>query len=490
MARLACVRVAHLALQILRQREQVEQGPMVVIDRDRPTGRVLELNAAAAALGIFRGLRYSQVLALAADVCAGTVDRATRSQALAQIETQLRRCSPAVERCSYEDGVFFVDIRGLERLYTTFSAWCAAVHQVLPDWELQIVHGWSRAALLVASLRAPSRPLPNERAERNWLRRQALAALPLPGRDAQKLSLLGVDRIGAFVDLPKPHVARRFAKQTVALYELVACIDELPVQGQPPPEVPQIGREYQPAIKRNDTLARAIAALLPPLMQTLRGTVQWVHALDIQLCDENGALHRELIQVGNVNRDPLLWRRLIELRFASFAAPPIERVTIAPLVRQAQGVQLPLDLSVHDASQPRVDALALDRCIGLLQAEFGAAAVYRLAVRSGWVPEQRFERVPVTGWSDLRAGTELPPADGRSIVRIRRLGVQHDRDATPWPSRSGAERERIWGPFLVSAQWWTDQPVERAYYYRSESDGALRWYYRTAVSVQVQGSVE
>ena len=490
MARLACVRVAHLALQILRRREQADRRPTVVIERDRPTGRVLELNAAAAALGIFRGLRYSQVLALAADVCAGTVDRATRSRALEQIETQLRRCSPAVERCVYEDGVFFVDIRGLERLYTTFSAWCEAVHRVLPDWELQIVHGWSRAAVLVASLQAPSRLPTSERSERIWLRQQPLAALPLPGRDAQKLNLLGVDRIGAFVDLPQPHIARRFAKQTLALHELVARSDELPVQGQLPPEVPQVGREYQPAIKRNDTLARAIAALLPSLMLALRGTVQWVHALDIRLCDENGALHRELIQVGNVNRDPLLWRRLIELRFASFAAPPIERVAIAPLVRQAQGVQLALDLSVPGASQPRVDALALDRCIGLLQAEFGAAAVYRLAVRSGWVPEQRFECVPVTGWSDLRAAGELTPALDRSIVRIRRLGVQRDRTATPWQAHSKTQPDRVWGPFLVSAQWWTDQPVERAYYYRSESEGTLRWYYRTAAAVHVQGSVE
>ena len=137
MDRLACVNVISLPLQLLAHRhpDWVEDGPMVVVDRDEPNGTIEWVDKQARRARIRPGMRYAEGLSLRGDLRAGTVDAAEVQEAVDELLERLRDYSPFVEPSDDQPGVFWVDAAGLEGVFASLEGWAEAIEGALRQEE-------------------------------------------------------------------------------------------------------------------------------------------------------------------------------------------------------------------------------------------------------------------------------------------------------------------------------------------------------------------
>jgi hypothetical protein len=367
---------------------------------------------------------------------------------------------------------------------------------------------------------APS-AFPSSQAERAWMRGRPLSLLPLDSRDAQRLELLAVARVGQLLDLTDEHVRRRFARSTRELRAFLAGSEDLvPVQGVNTDRGVRQTRAFEPPIRGTSQLVREIERAMQRILTTLLHQGGWVQAISIEICTEAGTTHRELIRCGRATREFAYLRRLIDLRFERVRLERGRGSFIQSLMVDAEvgrgevkqgelGLQggAMLDSSADSAAgrrrepEPRdgevmsagvgrredisAHADRLDRTVATLQAELGAAAVGRIELIPGRFPENRFIIVPLAHGRDvLEPGNTTVPGGGahtagrapRTCARIRRLLLEEG--AVP-PAEVQALRSAppVRGPFLVGSEWWRGKTSERIYEYRLKEHGEMVWGY-------------
>ena len=124
MRRLACVDLPALPLQLLlREHPDWRRGPVAVVDRDRPHGKILWVNERARKTRILPGMRYAAALSLSGALRAAEVPPACISAAVEAALRALQRHSPGVEPRREEPGIFWLGASGIERLYGSFALW-------------------------------------------------------------------------------------------------------------------------------------------------------------------------------------------------------------------------------------------------------------------------------------------------------------------------------------------------------------------------------
>jgi protein ImuB len=116
--RMACIDVPAFPLQLLlRKHPDWRLHPAAVVDADTPQGTILWVNEKARAAGISTGMRYAAGLSLAAGLRAAVVTPKEIEGEVADLAELLRRFTPSVEPAKDEPGVFWLDAKGLERLF-------------------------------------------------------------------------------------------------------------------------------------------------------------------------------------------------------------------------------------------------------------------------------------------------------------------------------------------------------------------------------------
>src|SRR5688500_7139672 len=115
--RVACVDLPAFPLQLLLRREPAWRAlPVVVVDEDRPQGRVLWARDGARANRVLPGQRYATALALAPGLRAGVVPPEEIAQAQTALAERLHALSPEVMRAD-EPGTFWLGGAGMASLY-------------------------------------------------------------------------------------------------------------------------------------------------------------------------------------------------------------------------------------------------------------------------------------------------------------------------------------------------------------------------------------
>lgn len=89
------------------------------------------MNEKARRQRVLPGQRYAAALALATELDVGTVSVAKIEDRVGFITDLLRRFSPEVEPAHHEPGVFWMNARGLGRLYPSLEKWSDAVQAAL-----------------------------------------------------------------------------------------------------------------------------------------------------------------------------------------------------------------------------------------------------------------------------------------------------------------------------------------------------------------------
>jgi len=486
---LACLDLPALPLQLVWRREPAWRAhPVVVIDEDRPQGRVLWACERAREAGVLLGQRYAHALSLCAGLRARVVPPEQIEAAVAELRTALHKLSPRVE--PGEPGTFWLDGDGLERIFEDprgrprGTAWAAAIAAAVAALGLRgtVVVGTSRFSTyaIAREVRGGVVVLPGPDPERARAAAVPLARLEIEPKLREALARLGVTTVGQMVRLPGGGILERFGREAHRLYQLAAGERWDPLVPVAPPEAPD---ERVLLDEEDDDIDRLVFAMKAPLDRLLARLAARGRAL--------AALHVELTLKHAVGR--------VEARAEQIrpAAPTLDARSLVGLVRLrltgappaapvnalrvwADDVAASREQLALFAARPRRDLRAADEALARVRAELGDDAVVRAVLRDGHLPEASF------GWERLVHAVHAAPSPPLVRPLVRRLLPRPQ----PLPPQARQVRDdgwlltglehgsvlRIKGPYVVSGGWWTHE-LHREYHYAELRRGDCLWVY-------------
>jgi protein ImuB len=502
--RVACVDVPVLPLQLVwRAHPDWRAQPVVIVDEDRPQGRVLWACERARAGRVLPGMRYAHALSLAAGLRAQVVPPEQIAAAMTAIAAALRRCSPAVESAgaggAADDaaaGTFWLDGAGLARLYPddagapTGTRWAGAIAAAAASQgvEAAVVVGFTRFATYALARAARRRitVLPTDADERAAARAVPLARLDVDARLRDALARLAVTTVGDLVRLPGGGILERFGREAHRLYQLAAGERWDPLVPEPPPEAPDERVLLDEPERDVERLVFAIKAAVDRLLARLAARHRAVATLHLELTLHQGVQANQVIagRAAHAIRpaaptlDARALLRLVHLRLDG--APP--ETGVIGVRAWADDVAATREQLGLFAERPRRDLRAADEALARLRAELGDDAVVKAVVRDAHLPEARF------GWARLdrvvpaRAAGGARPLVRRILSRPAMLPPQSPNVRDDGWLLSGLEHGavvRLHGPFVVSGGWWAPGPGEvcREYHFAETRRGTCLWVY-------------
>lgn len=493
---MACVDLPQLPLQVLlRRRPGWREGPVAVVEQDRPQGRVLWVDERARARGVLPGVRYAAALSLAPGLRADVVPPAEIASAVAGLCARLRAFTPHVEPARQEPGVFWLDAGGLERLWPSLETWASAVACDLESagFVATVVVGFGRfGTYALARSRRGVHVLGSEAEERAAARAVPLERIVIEPEHRDTLARLGVRTVGDFLDLPREGVGLRFGPELERLHGLASGERVVPLQPEradPPPMAREVLDHPEASVER---VLGVVERLLGPLLDEVgRRNGKAVAALELGLRFERLGDHIESLRPAAPSLDARLLLELARLRLGALQRLPDAVGEVVLVAREAEPDprQPPLV-----GSDRRRDLAAAERALSRVRARFGEDAVVRARLREGHLPEASFawEFVERLGAPVLRG---LPSARLVRRIYARPLPLPRRPRQEPdgWMLR-GLEQgpvDRIEGPYVISGGWWA-RPVHREYHFAETRKGELLWVYYDRLRRQwfLQGRVE
>lgn len=484
MDRLACLELHSFPLQlVLRTRADWRGQPAGIVERDAPQGLILWVNEEARAAGVLPGQRFGAALGLCAELRAATITTGEVESGVADLVRELQAFTPAVEPCAEEPGVFWLELRGLERLFGTPREWGEAVLERLHGlgFHGHLAVGFSRFAVYAGAkaIGRSSLAVFEDRAhETRVTAGVGLARLPIdPGaRDA--LAKLAITTIGAFARLPSGGILQRFGADVHRLHRMAAgAFDEdvapaeelVPHAAHVDLDLPESSRDA--ILVHAEELVRHLCA---PLVRNGEGVSSITLRLDVDdgtVCEEHVVPASATCDVDWLMR---LLRMRIEGRVLARGANRIE-VTLARVPLRAEQATL------FAASKRRSDRAAA-KAFSALRATYGEEAVVRARPASAHLPEYRF------AWErcDGLASAAPAPVHDPQLVRCFLAAPlplpprgRHEPDGWLLRGVTHGSVTRLHGPHRVSGGWWRAE-VRREYYFAELSSGEVAWIYYDA----------
>jgi protein ImuB len=505
--RLACVDLPAFALQLLlRRHPEWSAYPVAVVAEDKPQGLILQVNESARRCGVLPGLRYAAGFSLARGLRAGEVPPAEIQQAMVALTQRLIRFTPEVEPSQPEPGVFWLNGKGLQRLYTTPQKWAGAIYKDIKTQRLQasLVIGFSRfGTYAVAKEKQGITVFANAAEERAAAHKVPLDRLGIETKFRDTLFKLGIKTVGGLLSLPSSGLRERFGAHAHRLYRMAAgdlwtpldpCIPEEPVVQKHLLDDPESDATR---------LLFLIKQLLHPILATLAARTQALSALWLGLLIDRGDWFKEQIRPAAPTLEAVQILDLVRLRLESlkFAAGVNEiELTAEPCAATVEQLRL-------FAEQPKRDFDSANRALARLRAEFGAAAVVQAKLKDGHLPEARFTwepldqiKLPENGLNGAKRLNDLNGLNSsKTLVRritekpILLAGGPCNTHEDGWlllgPKHGSIDK--LTGPYVYSGGWW-NREIQRDYYFAETRRGDLLWLYYDRVRRRwfLQGSVE
>ena len=438
--RLACLAVEEPALAILRQRRAPPHAPLAAVDRLGPTGTVLAACPRARRKGVACGTPLAAARARAPDLHAGAVSYDDLRRFAAALFTGLSDTTPFVEpllrpgaptppprdapptrAATLDAGTFFLDARGLSRLYGSADGFRHRVETFLRERNLPgtVIVGFHRLRVLALARRGgPGRVFYDPAEEARAAGALPLGVLPLDPRTRARLERLGIGTVGALAALPAAELRARFGPAAARLHERLhrdGLVPLAPLSVHPPV---RLTRDLDPPDAHAERLVFLCKELIDEACRVVRRRLHTVAALRLRLVLDRPAAD-----------DPFGPRRTLRLRLAP-AHPTLDAASLLDLVRLRLSA-LPLDGCVARieltaetrpatprqlplVDRPTRDLAAARAALARVEAAFGPGAVTVAALRPDPVPHRRAVFVP----PDLRAPPRpQPPGDSAPLVR-------------------------------------------------------------------------
>ncbi|MCB9507512.1 MAG: DNA polymerase Y family protein [Myxococcales bacterium] len=481
---IACVNVPALPLQVLARRHaDWVESPMAVVDADRPTGRVCWVSQRAWTAGVRPGMRYAAALSLCGELRAGEVSVDEVRGALDGLARELGRFSPSVERSAEHEGVFWVDVRGLGRLYSSLEQWADALERALTGlgYRSTLVVGYDRFSVYaLAVARHRVRVSRSREEEASFVRRVPLERLRLEPGLLAALDGLGLRTLGELIRLPRAQVSRRLGAAAERLYVQLREGSSVPVQAEVESESRR--REVQLGYAERDSgrILRRVESELPGLMGVLLAAGEVLvelrlgFELERAVGERAGVELEESIRPATPTLDEGLILDLVRLRLDSVpVSSGVVRLWLEARSRVAvreQGSLL--------SERPRRDLAVANRALAQLRAEFGDGAV------GAWVCGDGHLVDVATRWEPFVALRPAKPRQsGGEVSLIRRvfgapqaLPPRPRQEPDGWLVRGPRLGPVVWSSpeQIVAGGWWATE-VQREYRFLETSKGHLLW---------------
>lgn len=486
---IACVNLPAFPLQcVLRDHPDWKEDPVVVVENDRPTSRILWANRAARALRITYGTRFSQAQSLASRLKAQVVTSERIQAASESIFRNLLLDSPAVEPVAKWPGFFWIDPNGLTNLYGPPTSWVGRVGTRLTEdaWVPAIVVGWERHhAFVISRSRTGPHVLPNREAERSLAFATPLTHLDLPSSLRDPLRKLDVRTVGEFARLPLEGLRVRWGAAAGELHELVTGRAWQPFHPQLPPVPAETTVPVDPPDDDHNRLLFGLKGPLHALASEREKRSEGIVAVELTFRLDHAPAHTERIETAEPTLDVLRLLDLIRLRLAGLdLAAPVEEMHLRLATREVHPAQLALL-----KAKPKRDPIAAANALARVRAAFGDESLRRAEPASNPLPEGRFRWVPFGELPALEpaAGEESDSAAGSPFPLVRSLLSR----PTPLPDLPAHERERwlgprgavthMLGPDRIATGWWKE-PARRDYYFVETKTGEVLWIFLDRVS--------
>jgi protein ImuB len=482
MDRLACINVAALPLQILlRIHPTWIHLPVAVVEDDRPQASVLYLNAQAHRAGIRSGQRYAAALALAGNLQAGTVSQPQIEDAVRSLTERLRRHSPHVEPASGMPGVFWVDVRGLDRLYSSLRVWADAVRAELHSMGMKaaVAVGFSRFGVYALAMAHPGTLVSEDAAqEQARVQKIPLDRLNLAPEVCDRLLMLGVITVGDFLHLPSEGIRTRFGPEIDEMYQLAMGNRWAPLRPVPAEKLHTRSIEFDEPESNAERLVFVIKRVLDGLVMTLARQASAAAGVSLEMKLQNRTVRTEYVRPAAATLDVPQLLQLIYLRLGTLqlsAGIVTLRVTIDACPAAVDQHRLFLE---HNR-----DVDAANQALARVRAECGDQAVVRARICNAHSPAAQFVWEPLA-----QAPMGSAPRVVASRPLVRRIYAQPLR-----LPRSILETsvERKLGPYILSGGWWAGG-VDRDYYFVQTHGGHIWWVYydHQRACYFLQGQVE
>ncbi len=505
--RLACVDLPAFALQLLLKRHPEWRAyPAAVVAEDKPQGLILQINERARRCGVLPGLRYAAAFSLARGLRAGEVWPDEIHKAIDALTKRLMRFTPEVEPSAPEPGVFWLNGKGLQRLYASPQEWGGAIYQDIKTQGLQanLVVGFSRFGSYAVAREKPGITIFDDPAEeRSAARKVPLDRLDIEAKFRDTLLKLGIKTVGDLLSLPSAGLRERFGAQAHHLYRMAAGDLWTPLDPCAPEET--VAQRLLLDDPENDVtrLLFLIKQLLHPMLATLAARTQALSALWLSFLIDKSEWLKEQIRPAVPTLEAAQILDLVRLRLESlkFTAGVIEiELTAEACVATVEQLRL-------FTEQPKRDFDSANRALARLRAEFVAEAVVQAKLKDGHLPEARFTweplaqmKVPQNG---LNGAKRLNDFNGlnSSETLVRRItekpimlaGGPYNRHEDGWlllgPKHGSIDK--LIGPYVYSGGWW-NREIQRDYYFAETRRGYLLWLYYDRVRRRwfLQGPIE
>ncbi len=506
--RIVSIWLPHFAIQRWRRRHYGEKATAetepVVLARPGTHGPVIhDMNAAAAALGMARGARVTDMRTLVPDLRVEDAEERLDHADLARLSHWCRRWCPWT-RSDGADGLM-LDTTGADHLWGGEAALIADMRRAFAQLGLT---AHIAIAPTVGSAWAFARHgqekvvicPPDRLAER--LGALPVAALRLDGNTVLLLERLGFRTIAALAEVPRAAMARRFRHGTPLPANPLARLD----QAMGRTTEPLVAAAITEPLRSLRTLAEPITEIdsfshvLDHLMQDLAIQMEahniGARCLRFSGFRVDGGVSAIQVATSRPSREPGHLAKLFENRIETLD-PGFGFEAMVLDVIDSQD----LALTQPDLSGETDTGVALSRLIDRLIARLGRQSVLRPLGHGSHVPERAEVLVPADTAmpGPARATTAealespAPHRPLRLLPRPEEVEVLHAIPDGP-PARFIWRRQthrvvRSGGPERIAPEWWREKSIVRLrdYYNVEDSDGRRYWIYREGVAGDGRG---
>jgi protein ImuB len=479
--RLACVDLPAFPLQLLLKRHpEWSAHPAAVVAEDKPQGLILQVNEKARRFGVLPGLRYAAGFSLARDLRAGEVPPAEIQKAIKLMTQRLMRFTPEVEPSAPEPGVFWLNGKGLQRLYASPQKWGGAIFKDIRTQGLQasLVVGFTRfGTYAVAKAKQGITTFNDPANERSAAQKVPLDRLDIEPKFRDILFKLGIKTVGGLLSLPSGGLRERFGAQAHRLYRMAAGDLWSPLAPCAPEE--PVAQKYLLDDAESDStrLLFLIKQLLHPMLAQLAARTQALTTLWLCFLIDRGGWLKEQLRPAVPTLEEAQILDLVRLRLESLQLP----AGVIEIELKAESCAATVEQLRLFAEQPKRDFDAANRALARLRAEFGSEAVVQAKLKDGHLPEARF------AWEPLeRIKPAAEPKGNAAATLIRRIsekpimlaGGPYRTHEDGWlllgPKHGSIDR--LIGPYVYSGGWW-NREIQRDYYFAETRRGDLLWLY-------------
>lgn len=312
-----------------------------------------------------------------------------------------------------------------------------------------------------------------------------LAALRLPGDVVDRLTRLGLRRIGEIAGIPRAALARRFGADTLRRLDQALGMEPEPVSPARPPMHFAVRLTLPDPIGLRSDVEAALDRLLPPFCDKLRARGRGVRRVLFQGFRADGGVASVEVGLARATDSPDRIRPLLHLKLdqidAGFGIDCLRLEALATEAVSAVQHRGQIEVTAEAlAGSPPAPGQALEDLIGRLGARLGTEGVLRLHPADSHVPAKA-AKLMMAAWSQPHDGPWPAPAGPRPLVMFRPEPVEAPETPDPparfrWRRRDLALRMAA-GPERLQPEWWFEDPDWRGGtrdYWRVETEGGER----------------